>query len=158
VLFRNEERHMREPLVQADLIDAVIGLGPNLFYNSPMEACVVVCRMDKPAARRGKILFINAIHEVTRERAFSFLEDEHIQKIVEAYHAFVDVDGFARVVAIDEVLHHDANLNIPLYVRPNNNNGDREKPLGEAIEEWQQSSDDLRRSMDDLFKMLNRVK
>ena len=70
------------------------------------------------------------------------------------YHAFADMDGFARVVEIDEVLHHDANLNIPLYMRPNNNNGDREKPLGEVIAEWQQSSDSLRRSADDLFRII----
>ena len=51
----------------------VLGLGPNLFYNSPMEACVVICRTQKPAARRGKVLFIDAVNEVSRERAQSFL-------------------------------------------------------------------------------------
>lgn len=66
---------MRARLIEHDLIECVLGLGPNLFYNSPMEACVLVCRSRKPAARRGKILFLNAVQEVTRERAQSFLED-----------------------------------------------------------------------------------
>lgn len=69
VLFRDEEHAMRRKLVEADVIECVLGLGPNLFYNSPMEACVVICRARKPSERRGKILFINALKEVTRERA-----------------------------------------------------------------------------------------
>ena len=69
VLFRDEEAAMREKLVQHDIVECVLGLGPNLFYNSPMEACIVVCRISKPRERRGKILFINAVNEVTRERA-----------------------------------------------------------------------------------------
>src|SRR2546428_3232841 len=69
VLFRQEEAEMRRKLIEADLIECVIGLGPNLFYNSPMEACVVVCSMNKPRERKGKILLLNAVNEVTRERA-----------------------------------------------------------------------------------------
>lgn len=158
VLFRNEERHMRTKLVQADVIEAIIGLGPNLFYNSPMEACVVICRMNKPAARRDRILFINAVNEVTRERAFSYLTDEHIERIVRAYHAFEDVEGFARVVTLDEVLKQDANLNIPLYIRLQNGNNGADKGLHEVISEWQRSSDDLRESMKALFASLKEIR
>ena len=85
VLFRNEELAMRKKLLAHDVVECVIGLGPNLFYNSPMEACVVICRMNKPKERKNKVLFINAVHEVTRERAQSFLTYEHIQCIVAAY-------------------------------------------------------------------------
>ncbi len=87
VLFRQEEAEMRRKLIKADLIDCVLGLGPNLFYNSPMEACVVVCRMAKPKNRRGKVLFVNALNEVARERAQSFLTDAHITRIVDEYRA-----------------------------------------------------------------------
>ncbi|MBE2200519.1 MAG: SAM-dependent DNA methyltransferase [Anaerolinea sp.] len=154
VLFRNEEKHMRRPLIEADVIDAVIGLGPNLFYNSPMEACVVVCRKNKPAARQGKILFINAINEVTRERAFSFLQDDHIERIVTAYQDFADVAGLTRVVSIAEVLQQDANLSIPMYVRPKDTGNGTEKPLPLVIAEWQKSSQGLRQSMDSLLEAL----
>lgn len=64
VLFRNEESAMREKLVRSDIVECVIGLGPNLFYNSPMEACIMICRMNKHPERRGQVLFINAINEV----------------------------------------------------------------------------------------------
>ena len=116
VLFRQEEAEMRRKLIEADLIECVLGLGPNLFYNSPMEACVVVCRTQKPKARRGKILFINAVNEVTRERAQSFLTDDHLQRIVRAYQDFKDEPGFTRVVTVDDIRSKDWTLSIPLYV------------------------------------------
>src|SRR5690606_14399315 len=90
VLFRQEEADMRRKLIEADLSECVLGLGPNLFYNSPMEACVVICRTRQPEERRGRILFVNAVNEVTRERAQSFLTDEHIERIAGAYRAFSD--------------------------------------------------------------------
>ena len=118
VLFRNEEAEMRRKLVESDFLECVFGLGPNLFYNSPMEACVVICRTRKPANRQGKILFIDAVHEVARERAQSFLKPEHQQRILAAYRAFADEPGFAKVATTAEVLQKDANLSIPRYVRP----------------------------------------
>lgn len=74
VLFRNEESAMREKLVRSDRVECVIGLGPNLFYNSPMEACIMICRMTKRPERRGQILFINAVNEVERKNAQSYSE------------------------------------------------------------------------------------
>jgi type I restriction enzyme M protein len=117
VLFRNEEAEMRRKLVKMDLLECVLGLGPNLFYNSPMEACVVICRTQKPAARRGKVLFIDAVHEVARERALSFLEPEHQRRIVSAYRAFLDEPGFAAAATTEEILIKEANLSIPRYVK-----------------------------------------
>ena len=107
---------MRRKLIEADLIECVLGLGPNLFYSSPMEACVVICRAAKPVARRGKVLFINAVNEVTRERAKSYLTDEHIERIVQPYEQFADEPGFARVASLGEMRARDGNLSILLYV------------------------------------------
>ena len=73
VLFRNEEREMRRNLIRSDVLEAVIGLGAGLFYNSPMEACIVVCRTVKPVSHRGRVLFVNALNEVAREKTLSFL-------------------------------------------------------------------------------------
>jgi type I restriction enzyme M protein len=130
VLFRNEESAMREKLVANDVVECVLGLGPNLFYNSPMEACVVICRMDKPKERKNKVLFINAVNEVTRERAQSFLIDDHLQRIVAAYQAFDDEGGFTRVVSNDEIREKGNNLSIPLYVRLDNGNRKGVKAIG----------------------------
>lgn len=117
VLFRKEEAELRKKLVEADLVDCVLGLGPNLFYNSPMEACVVFCRAKKPPKRRGKMLLIDAVNEVARERATSFLRPEHQKRIESAYEAFADQDGFAKVATLEDVATQGFSLSIPLYVR-----------------------------------------
>jgi type I restriction enzyme M protein len=110
VLFRREEAEMRRKLVEADLVECVLGLGPNLFYNSPMEACVVVCRTAKSRARRGRILFIDALNEVARERGQSFLREEHQERIVQAYRAFEDDPGLAKVATLEEVAVQEHSL------------------------------------------------
>jgi type I restriction enzyme M protein len=153
VLFRQEEAEMRRKLIEADLIECVLGLGPNLFYNSPMEACVVVCRTQKPRARRGKILFINALNEVTRERAQSFLTDGHFQRVVRAYRDFKDEPGFARVVPIGDIRAKEGNLSIPLYVGGETEaewkEADRSAltALPEALSAWLESSAAVRQSL-----------
>lgn len=160
VLFRDEEREMRRKLIEKDLVECIIGLGPNLFYNSPMEACVVICRTQKAPERRGKLLLINAVDEVTRERAQSFLKDDHIQRIADSYRAFADEEGFARVISFKEARDQNANLNIALYVRKKNGNGKEanhnDDDLIVAISDWQISSLELRKSMTDLIQNLEK--
>ena len=117
VLFRNEEADLRRKLIESDLVEAVVGLGPNLFYNSPMEACIVLCRTTKRAGRQGKVLFINGVKEVTREKVQSFLSESQRGRIVDAYRAFTPVAGFASVATVDQILEREGNLSIPLYVK-----------------------------------------
>ena len=118
VLFRNEESEMREKLVCGDYVECVIGLAPNLFYNSPMEACIMICRMNKKTERKGKILFVNAISEVERKNAQSALTDDHIKKIADAYAGFENISGFAQVATTKDISENNYSLNIPLYVKP----------------------------------------
>mgnify|MGYP004668692243 FL=1 len=117
VLFRNEEKEMREKLVHSDLLECVIGLGPNLFYNSPMEACIVICRAKKPDSHKGHVLFINAVNEFTRKNAESFLEPSHIDKIAKAYAEYKTDDDIAKKVSIREIEKNGFSLSIPLYVK-----------------------------------------
>lgn len=158
VLFRQEESEMRRKLIEADLIECVLGLGPNLFYNSPMEACVVVCRTQKPKARRGKILFINAVNEVTRERAQSFLTDEHLQRVVRAYQDFEDESGFTRVVPIQEIRAKEGSLSIMLYIGADTQaqtdaaTETSSTVLPEALSGWLESSVRRRKSIESLIQ------
>ncbi len=157
ILFRQEEAEIRRKWIETDLVECVLGLGPNLFYNSPMEACVVVCRTSKPKPRRGRILFINAVNEVARERAQSFLSSAHIERILAAYSAFKDEEGFAKVATLDEIRAKDGSLNIPLYVSaPATNgsggqNGDASPDLPAALAAWLDSSREVRRSLGELL-------
>jgi type I restriction enzyme M protein len=156
VLFRREEAEMRKRLVEADLVECVLGLGPNLFYNSPMEACVIVCRTAKSKARRGCILFIDALNEIARDRAQSFLREDHQEHITGAYRAFKDESGFAKVATHEEVAAQEHSLSIPLYVRRAASGvAAGPKSLGSAWDEWEKSSSTLWREMNSLIATLD---
>ncbi len=116
ILFRDAEKDMRHKMIESDCVDCVIGLGANLFYNSPMEACLLICRTKKPAERKGKILFINAVDEVKKEKTISTLESDHIEKIFKAYKDYRNIEGFAKVVSNEDILNNGATLNISQYV------------------------------------------
>jgi type I restriction enzyme M protein len=119
VLFRGgKEKYIRSGIIEADRLEAVIGLAPNLFYGTGIPACVLVLRGTAPRAtgRRGKVLFINADREFTAGRAQNYLDPRHAEKIVSAFREYRDIPGFARVVDIAELRENDFNLNIRRYV------------------------------------------
>ena len=152
VLFRDEENEMRKKLVDSDLIECIIGIGKNLFYNSPMEACIVICRTNKPLGRRGKVLFINAKNELTRKNSQSFLEDSHIKKIASVYHEFIEVDGFSAVSSIESIDKNGSKLSIPLYVR--GEKVDDIQPIEDTLAEWINSSAALCEEYDRLLALI----
>ena len=154
VLFRDEEAEMRRKLVESDLVECVIGIGKNLFFNSPMEACIVICRTNKPLAHRGKILFINAKNEVTKKNSQSYLEDSHIERIANTYFSFCDVEGFAALATIEEVIANGAKLSIPLYVRNSAQETDAEIGCEDAMAEWLTSSSAATAEYNELVGML----
>lgn len=154
ILFRNEEDEIRRKLIESDFIEAIIGLGPNLFYNSSMQSCIVVCSAAKPNAHKNKVLFIDAVNEVTRERAQSFLLPDHIERVISAYQAFKDQPGFATVATLNDIKKNDWSLNIPLYVQSQatktltqpNDSG----TMPEIIAGWLNSSANMHKNLDAL--------
>lgn len=144
ILFRDAEREMRRKMIESDCVDCIIGLGPNLFYNSPMEACLLICRMQKPVQRRGKILFINALDEVKRDKTISTLEPQHIDKIFRAYKEYKDIDGFAKVVTNKQILDNGATLNISQYVsRLEMKINQPSQSLPDLLNEWERNRMEL---------------
>ena len=155
VLFRNEESAMREKLVRSDRVECVIGLAANLFYNSPMEACIMICRMNKRPERRGQVLFINAVNEVERKNAQSYLEDRHIQKIAKAYHQYSDEAGFARVATIQDIADHNFSLSIPLYVKQETEMAEMDtRSVQEHYDSWMAASETMKLSYEKLNSLL----
>jgi type I restriction enzyme M protein len=153
VLFRDSEMEMRKKMIESDVVECVIGLGPNLFYNSPMESCLLICRTNKPNARKGKILFINAVDLVKTEKAMSNLTEEHIQRIFKAYQAFANEQGFCQVATKEDVLAKKANLNITLYVEKLNATTKADS-LENLLASWVSGSDVLRKSITELISEL----
>lgn len=153
ILFRDAERDMRRKMIEEDLVECVIGLGPNLFYNSPMEACLLITKTKKDEDKKGKILIINAVKEVRQDKNIAFLEDSHINRIYNAYKAYKDEDGFCKVVSIEDVLEKNASLNMALYVS-NVDTSVEQISLDDALSNWTKSSEQLKASMEELFKEL----
>lgn len=152
VLFRDAERDIRAKMIEGDYVDAVIGLGKNLFYNSSMESCLLVCRMAKPAERKGRLIFINAVNELRIERTNAWLETQHIKKISDAYWRFQNVDGFARVASVEEVLANHGNLSVQLYVKQAQQ--DIEHDVDALLAAVKRGQADINASFDALFDKL----
>jgi len=118
-LFRKgTEGSIRQKLLEMDLIEAVIGLAPNLFYGTGLAACILVLRKRKPAKHKKKVLIADASRLFRRGRAQNYLEPEHAADILGWYRGFADVQDAVRVVSLDEIKAEDWTLNISRYVLP----------------------------------------
>jgi len=116
-LFRmHAEGKIRSKVLDLDLIEAVIGLGPNLFYGTGLAACIVVAGRRKSADRKGRILLVDGSDLFRKGRNQNTLELEHAAELLDLYRAFSDVEGRARVVTLDEVRGQGGSLNIAGYI------------------------------------------
>lgn len=155
VLFRDSEQAIRKQVIESDIIEAVIGLGPNLFYNSPMESCVVVLNCNKPVERKNKILFINGVEHVTRERAHSRLSDADLDVLCEAYFQPDNQSDIAALVDLDTISENQYNLSIPLYVKAKISGEVHD--IEHAIESWKMSRVQLKKQTNKLFNSLEQL-
>ena len=135
VLNRQEEQTMREGLIKRDLLECVIGVGKNLFYNSPMEACIMICRTQKPHARKGQVRFIDGRKFVTREGTESFLTLDQIHALAEMYFGFENVPDAAYVANAAEIAENDYSLAINRYVT-HEINGQELVPSEDLLADW----------------------
>ena len=118
-LFRSgKEGAIREKILNMDLLEAVIGLGPNLFYGTGLAACILVLRQKKTKDRKKKVLILDASRTFKTGRAQNELLPEHVEQIFQWYRAYTDVEGIAKVVSLEQIAANDHNLNIPRYVEP----------------------------------------
>ena len=132
VLFRGAaEGRIRQGLLREDLFEAVIGLPPNLFYGTGIPASVLVLNRNKPTARRGKVLFIDASGEFEEGSNQNRLRDQDIDRIVKTFRAYADVDKYARVTPVAEIEKNDWNLNISRYV--DTSEEEKRIDVGEAV-------------------------
>jgi type I restriction enzyme M protein len=117
VLFRGAaEGEIRQGILKEDLVEAVIGLPPNLFYGTGIPAAIWVMNREKKRERKAKVLFIEASREFREGSAQNYLRDEDVKKIAATFHAWKDVPKYARVVDLAEIEKNDFNLNISRYV------------------------------------------
>lgn len=116
-LFRKgAEGKIRKELLEQDMLEAVVGLGPNIFYGTQLAACVMVFKQNKDAVKKNKVLFIDASDEVRVGRAQNYLEPNNVNQIFDWFTAYQDVENYVKVASKADLEENDYNLNIPLYV------------------------------------------
>ena len=151
-LFRGgKEKAIRRRIIEEDLIDCIILLPEKLFYNTGEPGAIIIFNKNKPKERKGKILFINASQEYEQHpevRKLNRLSKEHIKKIANTYHNFQEIEGFSRAVSIDEIKENDYNLNVTLYVFP-----EEEIEEIDITKEWQE----LQKIEDEIKKVEEKI-
>ncbi|MCB0745954.1 MAG: SAM-dependent DNA methyltransferase [Ignavibacteriae bacterium] len=143
-LFRKgAEGKIRKALLELDLLEAVIGLGPNIFYGTQLAACIMVFKQNKEADKKGKVIFIDASEQVRVGRAQNYLEKEHIEQIYTWYKNYQDIDNHVKVASIEGLKENDFNLNIPLYVEKiiEDNLPSAKQALSDLKKAWEQSQE-----------------
>ena len=148
VLNREEDKDIRINHVKSDTIDAIIGLGRNLFYNSGLESFIFICSNCKSSQKKEKILFIDAEKCTHKEGKQAYLYEEDIKRIVDAYNSNEDIEGFSKYVTIDEIIRNNGNLNIKSYVKAIHSAEDLDLPNALA---------DLSKCQHSLCKELNKL-
>lgn len=149
ILFRDAEAEMRRNMIKDDVIEAVIGVGPNLFYNSPMEAMILVGNNNKPADRKGKILFVDGKNDVVQNKGQAHLTNENIEKLYQSFVAFENVEGYSKVISNDEILDKfSGNLNISFYVKTENV---KTENISEIYTDWLVKSESLKTNIEKLL-------
>lgn len=152
-LFRKgAEGRIRQELLERDLIEAVIGLAPNIFYGTSLAPAVVILRHSKPAARQKKVLIIDASSIFRKGRAQNFLDLDSAEEIVAEVRAFKEVEDRAKVVSLDEIEAEDWTLNISRYVMPPI--GEEIPPLPEAVAAFKLALANARTAEDQLREVL----
>ena len=117
VLFRKgSEGKIRKFILEQDLIDAIIGLGPNIFYGTQLSPCILVLRKNKPNQKKNKVLFVDASDQIRIGRAQNYLDFSHVKKIFDLYFFYKDIENYSRVVSINEIKSNNYNLNISFYI------------------------------------------
>ena len=152
-LFRKgAEGRIRRAILEQDLVETVIGLGPNIFYGTGLAPAILTLRRAKPEGRKGKVLIVDASTLFRKGRAQNFLDPQHTSKIVAWVEAFDDVEDHAKVVTLEEIESEDWTLNLSRYVLPPIDQDI--PPLPEAIAAFKEALSQARLAEDNLREVL----
>lgn len=151
VLNRMEEDAMRQKMIEQDMVDCVISIGKNLFYNSPMEACIMLCSSKKPKERQGQVLFIRATDLVERKNGESYLTEAHVLEIVNLYNGNTDVENRSCTVKLETIAQNRYSISPKLYVKQAQNTDHFETE--DLVKEWTMCSNNLHKEYDNLIQL-----
>lgn len=151
----NKEKDIRKAFIEKDWIEAIVLLPENLFYNTTAQGIILVLNKNKTKERKGKILLLNASQEFGKGRPKNFIPDEKILKIANAFHEYKDVERFAKVISLDEVVKNDYNLSPSRYVETGEAEIHREIPeLLDELAELEKQSATIDTELKSIFSKL----
>lgn len=156
VLFRKgSEQDIRKQIIEDDKLEAVIGLGDNLFYGTTLAACIWVLKFKKATDKKRKVLFVDASKIYKHQRAQNILSNENVSEIFKLYSDFADVDNCAKVVSFDDIKKNGFNLNISIYIdKPREGNG---ISISEAISAIKEACTKSKAADEKLKKMIEKM-
>lgn len=129
----NKEKDVRRWFVEQDLIEGMIYLPENLFYNTTAPGIILILNKAKPRDRKGKFFLVNASLDFTKGDPKNFLPDESIRRIVEAFHIWKEQDKFSKIVGKEEIAKNDFNISPSRYIHTGE--GEEYRPIAEIVEE-----------------------
>jgi type I restriction enzyme M protein len=158
VLFRKHETRYREPMLEDDMVESIVGLPENLFQNNSIPSAVLVLNTDKPAEREGEVQFIHAADEdfYRDESNQNVLTEDGLDHIIENFRSWQTEERVSRSVSLDEIRENDYNLNIALYVDTTEpeENIDVAEELAK-LRELQAERDEIEATMSEHMEALN---
>lgn len=151
----NKEKTIRQAFVEADLIEAVVLLPENLFYNTTAPGIVVVLNRYKDFGRKGQFLLINASAFFVKRKPKNELTDAGIAAAAEVFHKWESREKLSRVVTLDEVREADFNLSPSLFVEINSRTHHR--PLADIVDELRTAKVETTRADQELWAVLAKI-
>ncbi|MDD5638942.1 MAG: N-6 DNA methylase [Candidatus Pacebacteria bacterium] len=152
---KDREKAIRQKFVEQDLIDAVLLLPENLFYNTGAPGIIMFLRKQKPENRKGKILLINGSREFEKGKPKNFLTPANIEKISKTYRNFEEVEGLSKIITVEEAKEADYNLSPSRFVSIIEE--EKHRPIGEIVEELKQVEKESQNKKEELIKILEKL-
>lgn len=154
VLFRgNGEGNIRQKLVKADLVEAVVTLGDKLFYGTGLSPCFLILRSMKPATHSQRILMIDGTKVLTIKRAQNVLEQSDIDRLYQLYTSYKDVEDYARVVTIDDIEAKNYDLSPNRYV---NYHREEIEPYENVLKKFREAYEEVKLREAEFTKLINK--
>ena len=138
----NKEKDVRQWFIQQDLIEGVIYLPENLFYNTTAPGIIIFLNKAKPKSREGKLFLLNASREFTKGDPKNFIPDDAIARIADTFTAWREQDKYSRIVPVEEIARNDYNISPSRYIHTGA--ADEYRPLVEIIEELEVLEDEAK--------------
>ena len=130
---KDKEKDVRRWFVEQDLVEGVLYLPENLFYNTPAPGIVIVLNKEKPKERQGKLFLLNASHEFVKGDPKNYIPEDAIVRIADTFTAWKEVEKYSRIVAREEIAKNDYNISPSRYIHTGA--ADEYRPIAEIVEE-----------------------